>query len=305
MAEHSNIEWTDATWNPITGCELISPGCTNCYAMRLAGTRLRNHPSRIGLTELTKTGPVWNGTLRLNEQWLDQPVRWGTPRRIFVCAHGDLFHDSVPVPWIDAIWAVMAACPHHTFQVLTKRADRMNEYLHHFCDINNPEAVSRHIGGLMGVRVFRLAQNAKWPLPNVHLGVSVEDQKRANERIPTLMLSDAAVRWISAEPLLAPIDISDLRRRGQRVDATTGRSGVASILYQRLDWVVVGGESGPRARDMDANWARSLREQCREADVPFFMKQMAHKAPIPLDLQIRQPPRGTVEQWKHQPSLLP
>lgn len=104
MADHSTIEWTDATWQPITGCSIVSPGCTNCYAMRIAGTRLRHHPSREGLTNPSKAGPVWNGKVRFNEQWLLQPLQWKKPRRIFVCAHGDLFHESVPDEWIDKIF---------------------------------------------------------------------------------------------------------------------------------------------------------------------------------------------------------
>ena len=128
MSDNSKIEWTDATWNPITGCSVVSAGCTNCYAMRLAGTRLKNHPSRAGLTRETAHGPVWTGEVRLNREWLDQPLRWRRRRRIFVCAHGDLFHDQVPREWIDLVVAVIAMSPQHQFQVLTKRPDRMAEY---------------------------------------------------------------------------------------------------------------------------------------------------------------------------------
>jgi protein gp37 len=129
MADSTKIEWTDATWNPITGCSVVSPGCTNCYAMRLAGTRLAHHESRAGLTRDTKAGPVWTGEVRFNEQWIDQPLRWRKPRLIFVCAHGDLFAEGVPDEWIDRVFAVMALAPQHTFQVLTKRSARMREYM--------------------------------------------------------------------------------------------------------------------------------------------------------------------------------
>jgi protein gp37 len=125
MSDNSHIEWTDATWNPITGCSILSPGCTNCYAMGLAGTRLRHHPSRAGLTREVNGHHVWTGDVRLNEQWLTQPLQWSRPRMIFVCAHGDLFHESVPDEWIDRVFAVMALCPQHTFLVLTKRSARM------------------------------------------------------------------------------------------------------------------------------------------------------------------------------------
>lgn len=139
MADGTPIEWTDATWNPVTGCSVLSAGCTNCYAMRLAGTRLQHHPSRAGLTTPSRiksgTGlgkPVWNGQVRFNEQWLTEPLRWKRPRRIFVVAHGDLFHDAVPDAWIDQVFAVMALAPQHQFQVLTKRAARMRAYFERY-----------------------------------------------------------------------------------------------------------------------------------------------------------------------------
>jgi len=129
MADKSKIRWTEATWNPITGCSVVSAACKNCYAMKLAGTRLQHHPSRVGLTQDTANGPVWTGDVRFNEGWLDQPLRWKKSRKIFVCAHSDLFHESVPDEWIDQIFAVMALAPQHNFQVLTKRPRRMLAYL--------------------------------------------------------------------------------------------------------------------------------------------------------------------------------
>src|SRR5258708_3498824 len=178
MADNSKIEWTDATWNPVTGCSIVSPGCINCYAMRLAGTRLRNIPSRKGLTTMSKNGPMWNGDVRFNEGWLDQPLRWKRPRRIFVCAHGDLFAEGVPDEWIDKVFAVMALSPQHTFQVLTKRAKRMRDYFagDALTRVWN-EAVSidckLHVASDM-VGSFLLPadpRNPAWPLPNVWLGV--------------------------------------------------------------------------------------------------------------------------------------
>ena len=268
MADKTKIEWSDATWNPITGCSVISPGCQRCYAMKLAGGRLRNHPSRQGLTVQTKVGPVWNGQVRFNQEWLDQPLKWRRPRQIFVCAHGDLFHENVPDEWVDRVFNVMAKAHFmqrgHVFQVLTKRAERMALYM-----MKN-RLTLKH-----------------WPLPNVWLGVSVEDQKRADERIPLLLDTSAAVRWISAEPLLSEID---LYRGGfsflERMKSPNGKR------YNRLDWCVVGGESGHGYRPMDPSWARMLREQCAAAGVPFFMKQMAGKKPIPEDLLIREYPIG-------------
>lgn len=225
MADGTKIEWTDATWNVITGCSVVSPGCANCYAMKLAGGRLRNHPSRKGLTTDTKAGPVWNGEVRFNDEWLDQPLRWKKPRMIFVCAHGDLFHEDVPLDWLLQVFEVMKLAHWHTFQVLTKRAERMKHF------------------------VTKAVQN-------VWLGVSVEDQTRADERIPQLLHTPAAKRWISAEPLLGPVDLSRF----------AGDSWP-------LDWVVAGGESGPGARPMRTAWARSLRDQCRRENIPFLHKQ--------------------------------
>jgi len=208
MSDQTKIEWTDATWNPITGCSVVSPGCTNCYAMRLAGTRLQHHPSRAGLTRDSKAGPVWTGEVRLNAGWLDQPLRWRRPRRIFVCAHGDLFHETVPDDWIDRVFAVMALTPHHVFQVLTKRPERMRDYVSTRAGdfmLHLPDAARKAGATLEDCRAVR---ELRWPLPNVWLGVSVEDQQRADERIPILLDTPAAVRWVSAEPLLGPVDLS-------------------------------------------------------------------------------------------------
>lgn len=290
MADNTKIEWTDATWNPITGCSVVSPGCTNCYAMKLAGTRLKNHPTRAGLTTDSKAGPVWNGQVRFNEGMLLDPLRWKRPRMIFVCAHGDLFAENVPDEWIDQIFAVMALAPHHTFQVLTKRPERMRDYLTRNAgngrqDIRNqlawdvtakvmnlwhPDWKSEGIDG--SHRSKGIAAFAAWPLPNVWLGVSVEDQKRADERIPLLLETPGAIRWISAEPLLGPLDI---RRHIEfaHLDSELGLSSPG------IDWVVAGGESGRGARPMHPDWARSLRDQCADAEVSFLFKQWGEYLP--------------------------
>ena len=252
MSDGTKIEWTDATWNPIVGCSVVSPGCTNCYAMRLAGTRMKHHPSRAGLTRDSKAGPVWTGEVRFMEQWLIQPLRWAKPRMIFVCAHADLFHEAVPDEWIDRIFAVMAMAPQHTFQVLTKRPERMREYLHSPVVIDSIANAAHDIDGGIGAPIL--------PLPNVWLGVSVEDQRRADERIGILGSTPAALRWVSAEPLLGRIDFD--------IDQ-----------LQVIDWVVAGGESGPGARPMHPDWARSLRDQCAAAGVQFLFKQWGEWAP--------------------------
>lgn len=264
MADHTKIEWTEATWNPVTGCTVHSAGCTNCYAMKLAGTRLAHHPSRAGLTIDTKAGPVWNGQVRFNAEWLTQPLKWKRPRMIFVCAHGDLFHESVPDAWIAQVFNVMADAPQHTFQVLTKRSVRMRKIL-------------------SGPKDHRLWSPKLWhnsTLPNVWLGVSVEDQRAADERVPDLLATPAAVRWLSCEPLLGPVDLREIaigpRENSVRVDALTGCEWDelgGRIDGDALDWIVAGGESGQNARPMHPDWARSLRDQCAAAEVPFFFKQ--------------------------------
>ncbi len=285
MADGTKIEWTDATWNPITGCSVVSPGCTNCYAMKLAGTRLKNHPTRAGLTSDSKAGPVWNGQMRFNEGMLLDPLKWRRPRMIFVCAHGDLFAENVPDDWIDQVFAVMALAPHHTFQVLTKRPERMRAYmtsphsaLRFYHIVMDMVVVDGHKAILTTRETHHIAPDGKkvmlgvWPLPNVWLGVSVEDQKRADERIPVLLETPAAIRWVSAEPLLGMLDV---RRHIEmaHLDSELGLSNPG------IDWVVAGGESGRGARPMHPDWARSLRDQCAEAGVPFLFKQWGEYLP--------------------------
>lgn len=289
MSDGTKIEWTDATWNPITGCSVVSPGCTNCYAMKLAGTRLQHHSSRAGLTRDSKAGPVWTGEVRFNEQWLEEPLRWKRPRMIFVCAHGDLFAEGVPNEWIDKVFAVMAAAPQHIFQVLTKRPERMREYL-------TSKLLEHRIVAAQLQLAFPIKSPGIWPhmpLPNVWLGVSVEDQKRADERIPILLDTPAAVRWISAEPLLGPVNLSflpqpndgfgpwwldalNIQRGGWFADeAATQPTDDADARHHlaRIDWVVAGGESGSGCRPMHPHWTYALRDQCAIADVPFLFKQ--------------------------------
>lgn len=291
MATPSNIEWTEQTWNPIVGCTVVSPGCTNCYAMKMAGrVEATGHPSYQGLTVKTKSGFVWTGNVALNEKALIEPLRRRKPTTYFVNSMGDLFHESVPDEWIDRVFAVMALCPQHTFQCLTKRSDRMREYK---TRLDDEEQRWERIGDAAAVMVgndgYYRAGECQWPLPNVWLGVSVEDQARADERIPDLLATPAAVRWISCEPLLGPVNLEAVaigkREYGVRIDAFTGLEwddlGVRDASESRfIDWVVCGGESGPGARPMHPDWARSLRDQCAAAGVPFFFKQWGEWGPV-------------------------
>jgi len=279
MSDGTKIEWSDATWNPITGCSVVSAGCKNCYAMKLAGTRLQHHSSRAGLTIDTSNGPVWNGQVRFNEQWLNQPLEWKRPRRIFVCAHGDLFHESVPNEWIDKVFAVMALAPWHTFQVLTKRPERMKAYLQpgraHPVGLEalaiTFEHHSKHANSEIGKGcklTGNIAHLQVWPLPNVWIGVSVEHQEAADERIPLLLETPAAIRWISAEPLLGPVSFRWAAWHDYNKPVHNHLDGMKGI-----DWVVAGGESGANARPMHPDWVRNIRDQCNESGVAFLFKQ--------------------------------
>jgi protein gp37 len=237
------IEWTDTTWNPVTGCDRVSPGCDNCYAMTLA-KRLKG----MGQANYQHDGdPRTSGPgfgLTLHPDALDKPLHWRKPRRVFVNSMSDLFHPDVPVDFIADVWAVMQATPQHTYQILTKRPQRM-------------------------ARV--VANNIEWnPLPNVWLGTSVENQRYADLRIPHLLATPAAVRFLSIEPLLGSVNLHD-------VFAPLDIHARWSL--HDIDWCIVGGESGRGARPMDPEWARSLRDQCEAAAVPFFFKQWGGRTP--------------------------
>lgn len=277
MAETSSIEWTDATWNPVVGCSIVSPGCTNCYAMGMAYRIERmtaalvaqgkpGAPHYDGTTKRIKGKPVWTGTLALaSDAIVTAPLRWTRPRRIFVNSMGDLFHEDVPDEWIDRVFAVMALAPHHTFQVLTKRSKRMREYLDQAWDRREQiGALMAEIGGPDREGWYASESDGRrgWagiclPLPNVWLGVSAERQQEWDQRTADLKETPAAVCFVSAEPLLGPI-VGDM----------TG-----------IHWVIVGGESGPDARPMHPDWARSLRDQCAAAGTAFFFKQWGSWAP--------------------------
>ncbi|MEW6121606.1 MAG: phage Gp37/Gp68 family protein [Pseudomonadota bacterium] len=295
MADQSHIEWTDATWNPVVGCSITSPGCTNCYAMPMARRIEAMQPGShyAGTTKVVNGKPVWTGKLALAPHHiLTQPLRWRRPRRIFVNSMGDLFHEDVPDEWIDQVFRVMALTPHHTYQALTKRSARMRAYLSQLvCGDGYRPYVRRPGWAAADPRdrdaVLLLPDGQTWPLPNVWLGVSTEDQRRADERVPDLLATPAAVRFVSAEPLLGPLNLFSLNERcGERGtitdwhDALRGlRFGPTQETTAKLDLVIVGGESGPRARPMHPDWARSLRDQCRGAGVPFFFKQWGEWAP--------------------------
>lgn len=301
MGDKSAIQWTDATWNPVRGCTKVSPGCAHCYAETFA-ERFRGVPGH----------PYEQGfDLRLVPEKLTEPLRWrsgveedcarcigsgsknnaigcgacrgqGTikrSKRIFVNSMSDLFQDGVPDTYIADVWATMARTPQHTYQILTKRADRMLDWC-------------QRGAGLMTTALMFWDTPAPpfsvpYPLPNVWLGVSVESQLFARERIPLLKQTPAAVRFISAEPLLGPLDL-----------AVPADQGVGDLLIDGLDWVIIGGESGPHARPFQSNWARVLIAECRACGVPCFMKQLgSNPDPWSADGSPADRKGGDMDEW--------
>lgn len=271
----TSIEWTrgddgsaGVTWNPTTGCDRVSPGCDHCYALTMA-KRLKG----MGQAKYQRDGdPRTSGPgfgLTTHEDVLTQPLRWSKPRRVFVNSMSDLFHAEVPDGFLAKIFAVMTAAPHHTFQILTKRHARMRSLLN---SEQFAEQMASECARLWGVeRVAPL----RGPLPNVWLGVSAEDQHWADIRIPALLATPAAIRWVSAEPLLNPLSL----RPGNWIQPLGGGPRVNLLkrweeVGPSLDWVVVGGESGPGARRIGPGWVSHLVEECQESGVPIFVKQM-------------------------------
>lgn len=259
---NTRIEWADMSWNPVTGCTPVSEGCRNCYAARMA----KRLAGRCGYP---KDDPF---KVTFHPDRLGDPEKWRTPRRIFVCSMGDLFHESVQFDWIDKIFAIAALCQRHTFMLLTKRHDRMAEYYNR---AGFKLIIYKHIRAANGGRVPESAKTGgvaefevAFPLPpkNLWLGVTAENQKTANQRIPILLSIPAAVRFVSVEPYLSQIDLTPWLNK-EKLDTPFG-----------LDWVIAGGETGPGARPMQIEWVRDLRDQCMTAGVPFFFKKWGPKA---------------------------
>jgi protein gp37 len=324
MSDHSAIEWTDATWNPLRGCSRVSAGCQHCYAERVAARFSGPGMPYEGLIHPTTKG--WNGSVRMVPEVLDQPLRWRKPRKVFVNSMSDLFHESVPDEWINQIFDVMERCSHsewhgsqrgwtfaglHTFQILTKRPARMLSYI--TARLAKKQAYADQFKNCPteGMRNSPAAawakQDASAVRTHIWLGVSVEDQATADERIPLLLQCPAAVRWLSCEPLLGPLNVRGYLMEGndpgrcascgkghgftrcpnyggvapKRSDYEGGPAACEEFRRSNfsIGWVVAGGESGPGARPMHPDWARSLRDQCASAVVPFFFKQWGEWAP--------------------------
>lgn len=287
----TSIEWTDETWGVAVGCKMVSLGCQNCYAQSFAHRGLSER--HRGLTVMTSQGPRWNGTARFVPEALAKPLSWRKPRKVFVASMSDLFHDDITNEQIAAVFGVMAACPQHTFQILTKRPERMlawfdwvrekadgQEYglLHDACgqlshildpgerDLDEPPTrFDQAMEALMGV---------EWPLSNVLLGVSCENQEAANKRIPLLRRCPAAAHFVSFEPLLGPIDCDT--RWLEWLPTGPDENGESNLLPP-LRWGIVGSESGRGARWMETEWARSLVDQLIAAGIAVFTKQIANE----------------------------
>lgn len=257
----TGIQWTDETWNPIRGCSRVSAGCENCYAEKVA-QRFRG-PGQPYEGLVNRHG-AWNGTIKVVEDKMQVPLRWTKPRRVFVNSMSDLFHENISPSVVGHIFLTMALANRHIFQVLTKRPTIMREFINGWREVDVAPLHAWIRGG------------GAWPPANVHLGVSVEDQATADERIPRLLDTPAAVRWVSYEPAIGPIE----RWRGPsndmgepRVDWLRGWDGCEPSI-PGLDWIVVGGESGPGARPCNLEWISNTVEACKEAGVPVFVKQI-------------------------------
>ena len=332
MAQDSSIQWTDKTWNPLRGCTKVSEGCRNCYAMSVA---YRFSGKGLPYEGLAKKGAdgraVWTNKITLLEDALTQPMHWKKPQKIFVNSMSDLFHPDVPFEFIDKVFAVMALCPQHTFQVLTKRPGRMRDFTTYE---STPAriatamfAILKELGIDPKKRVPEMyhsngmcksgSDGIEYPLPNAHLGTSVENQATADERLHDLCACPAAVRFVSYEPALGAVDFHQhLWRYGNVEDAPgwllndTGGAGDFMQPDTRLDWIIVGGESGKDARPFNVAWAYDTLYQCKRAGVACFVKQFGAKpyykeAPLvlkdkhgadwdewPHDLRVRQFPNA-------------
>lgn len=292
----SKIEWTDRTWNPARGCSRISAGCVNCYAERQAARFSDEGQYAHGFVERTTSGPRWTGRVELVESKLLEPLSWTKPSRVFVNSMSDLFHEKLSDADIDKVFAVMALADEQVFQVLTKRADRMREYCSGLLsdarreDINAAMEEVREATGRCTRECAEqiappgstLPRRFRSPLKNVWLGVSCEDQASADKRIPDLLATPAAVRFLSCEPLIGPVDLEypkTLFPNGPEYCCNGFECGcygkpIEPPLLHGIDWVIVGGESGPGARPCDVSWIRSIVKQCKDANVACFVKQL-------------------------------
>ncbi len=288
MGDGTGISWTDATWNPIRGCSRVSEGCRHCYAEQVAARFSGPGQPYDGLAKKVGGEARWTGEVRFIEEHLADPLRWRKPRRIFVNSMSDLFHEKLTDEQIAQVWGVMRGARRHTFQVLTKRPQRMLDWLSRCANAEKMGWVT-HDGTpnvAYGGTGFIVGDEGRWPLPNVHLGVSAEDQDTFDQRVELLGRTPAALRFVSLEPLLGPIDLGNFADE---------EPDTYDPLYRPVQWVIVGGESGPDHRPMSLDWLRSIVEQCRAAHVPVWVKQDSGPKPglqgrIPDALWVQESP---------------
>jgi len=284
MGDKTGISWTSATWNPIRGCARVSEGCRHCYAETMAGRFSDEGQPYYQLVKRTPKGARWTGEVRFITEHLIDPVRWSKARKIFVNSMSDLFFEKLTNEEIAAIFGIMAVCKQHTFQVLTKRSARMKEWFAWAGRLSMPELLGYAYRALKDrpddLKAFAKADSNMggyvWPLPNVWLGVSVEDQEAADKRIPDLLATPAVVRFLSCEPLIGQVDLSEwlMEPTGKfRTHNNTRQYQLKIKLNHGLGWVIAGCESGPGMRACDHRWLRLLRDQCEAAGVPYFLKQ--------------------------------
>jgi protein gp37 len=303
----TKIEWAEKVWNPVTGCTKVSEGCKNCYAERVANRFWAEHYAHD-----TLEGPIRKFTdVRCHPERLQEPLYWRKPRRIFVASMGDLFHESIPDSFIGAVFGIMAAqrASHHTFLVLTKRPKRMLAWLDGLRQMKNEVAWCQVFACVRlctdnAIKpedaIMRLAVREKetWPLPNVHLGVSISNQPDADRDIPLLLQTPAAVRFVSYEPALNAVDFSEwlaVHSLPPPLPSWTENTGEIS----KLDWIICGAESGPHLRLCKLHWIRLAVMQCQSAGVPVFVKQLHINGKLsrnpdewPEDLRVREFPEG-------------
>jgi protein gp37 len=326
MGEKTKIDWTDSTWNPLRGCNHVSEGCRSCYAEKMAARFCGPGQPYESVMRTGMLTTLWNGNVELVENHLLDPLKWGPvhlscascgadhlmlncpekitrPRRIFVNSMSDLFHENVTNEMRDRIFAVMALCPQHIFQVLTKRPERMLAYLsasgRNISVYNAATSISENFSRMSETMAHhRSSGNGWWTLPNVWLGVSVENQAAADERIPLLLQTPAEVRFVSCEPLLGAVDLTQIETSAFDCGSGTknsltgdmrlpgcGSVSSTTIHGKRINWVIAGGESGPGARPMHPDRARGLWDQCEAAGVPFFFKSWGEWLPVTDDSQ--------------------
>lgn len=282
----TKIDWCDYTWNPVTGCTPCSPGCEHCYAAGIARRFWGERPF---------------SEVRWHEERLSEPLSWRRPGRVFVCSMGDLFHPDVPAEFIADVFDIMASAglscrkrhehdeecwqgEGHTYLVLTKRPERMQQVL--------SEQIHQAMRDWPGDRCLSMAMEVgDWPLPNVWLGVTVCNQAEADAKIPLLLQTPAARRFVSIEPMLGPVDLAHLHvgTHGALIDCLAGdvmtaKGEIYAAAPSALDWVIVGGETGAGARPMHPNWVRGVRDQCQATGVPFFFKSWGKWAPTGLTI---------------------